>query len=75
MSQFTPQAVSRLLERAGFEPLDVSTTTIVPFYTWSQRFKPRTLAHIAGSAAAARSLSQRHPTAHELLRAAARPSA
>lgn len=75
VSQFTPDAIRRLLERAGFEPVDVSTTTIVPFYSWSQRLKPRTLAHIAGNAAAARTLSQRHPAAHELLRAAARPRA
>lgn len=73
VSQFTPGALQRLLERGGFEPVDVSTTTIVPFYPWSQRLQPRTLAHIAGNAAAARTLSQRHPSAHELLRAAARP--
>lgn len=73
VSQFTPVALRRLLERAGFEVADVSTTTIVPFYAWSQRMQPRTLAHIAGNALAARTLRQRHPSAHELLRAAARP--
>ena len=73
VSQFTPDALRRLLERAGFELADVSTTTIVPFYAWSQRLSPRTVAHIAGNAVAARTLSQRHPSAHELLRAAAVP--
>jgi 2-polyprenyl-3-methyl-5-hydroxy-6-metoxy-1,4-benzoquinol methylase len=73
VSQFTPEALRRLLERAGLEPVDVSTTTIVPFYTWSQRLAPRALAHVAGNALAARTLRQHHPTAHELLRAVARP--
>jgi SAM-dependent methyltransferase len=73
VSQFTPEALRRLLARAGFELADVSTTTIIPFFRWSDRLKPRTLAHVAGNAAAARTISQRHPTAHELLRAAARP--
>lgn len=73
VSQFTPDALRRLLERAGFVTADVSTTTIIPFYPWSQRLRPRTLAHIVRSAAAAGTLSQDHPSAHELLRAAARP--
>jgi 2-polyprenyl-3-methyl-5-hydroxy-6-metoxy-1,4-benzoquinol methylase len=73
VSQFTPKALRRLLERAGFHVADVSTTTIVPFYTWSQRLRPRTLAHVAGNAVAARTVRQQHPSAHELLRAVARP--
>lgn len=71
VSQFTPAAIRRLLVRAGFEVVDVSTTTIVPFYTWRKRLAPRTLAHVGANALAGRTLRQEHPSAHELLRAVA----
>ena len=72
VSQFAPETVRRLLERAGFDVLDVHTVPITPYLPAAARVDPR---HLAGRAKAAvwlRSAATVHPTGHELLRAIAR---
>ena len=72
VSQFTRAALGRLLERAGFTVEALESFSGVAFYTPAQRLHPRTLVHLARTAAGARTLRQRHPSALELLRAVAR---
>lgn len=71
VSQFTPTALRRLLERAGFRVEDVETVSGLAYYEWHQRLDPRTLVHVARIAWWARTPRQRHPAALENLRAVA----
>jgi SAM-dependent methyltransferase len=71
VSQFAPQTLTSVLERAGLRPLRIETVPITPYLTPLRRCNPR---HLAGRAKAAlwlRSLKTTHPHGHELLRALA----
>lgn len=75
VNQFAPETLRLLIERAGLEALDVSTTAITPYLRWPDRLGAR---HVAGRAKAAVWLKDpraRHPRGHELLRAVARRAA
>lgn len=72
VGQYTPAALEALLTRAGFTLLHMGTATASPYLRPVQRLAPRHVAHRARASRRLRTVSARHATAHELLRAFAR---
>jgi SAM-dependent methyltransferase len=74
VGQYTPDALGRLLERAGFAVLELSTAPSHVYFTRRDRLGPRNLLHRARFDWVARPRPGRPAGAHDLLRAvAARP--
>jgi SAM-dependent methyltransferase len=74
VGQYGPESLRTLLERTGFEVLRIDT---VPFALYASRSRPGLLLRGAVEAARARAAlpAGPHPSAHQLLRAAARRAA
>jgi hypothetical protein len=74
VGQFTPEALGRLLTRAGFEVRELVTVPNDVYFTRRDRLGPRSLLHRARFGRASRPGPDRPAGAHDLLRAvAARP--
>jgi SAM-dependent methyltransferase len=74
VGQFTPDALGRLLVRAGFEVRELVTVPSEVYFTRRDRLGPRTLLHRARFGRASRPGPDRPAGANDLLRAvAARP--
>lgn len=75
VNQFAPATLRLALERAGLTVDSVDTVPITPYLpTARERLAPGHLAARAKVALRAGALRERHPSAHELLRAIARPA-
>ena len=73
VGQYTPDALGRLLERAGLAVLEVSTAPSHVYFTRRDRLGPRNLLHRARFDWVARPRPGRPAGAHDLLRAVAAP--
>jgi hypothetical protein len=73
VSQFGPRSLRALLERSGFAPLALDTLAVYRYFRRAEALDPRRIAgRLALSVLSRTPPTGRHPTRHELLRAAAR---
>ena len=73
VNQFTPHAMSRLLERGGLTVVALDTVSALGFLRPARLLHPRGLAAVAKEGLATRTPAWRpHPDRHEILRVSAK---